>query len=606
MFQYEFFSLKGFVPHPKPKTKRPQCFIGLEDIVWIRSSYWAEHCLECGEPLCYETCPHFQPRGDQRCRLFKYGIYDNPHFKDAPYQAELSFRKWGKLESIVFPGALSPEKAMLIQDEWKEKCRKKCILMHLGPYGLKKFPIEQRRKFDSSKYGFAGNLEKNNIQNTPHFLLQLYSHEKTPFTLFFDVTDDKDLAFRKGITVHPGYNQHCFDVGSLFPSKGRLRAKFYPADNAEVSLVFLFCEFVQLKPGVFPESYPPMPAAKSADKVKCVAWDLDNTIWDGILIESDPEKLTLRSGILETIQSLDQRGILQVIVSKNTLENVLPVLKRLAIEDYFIYVLANWNAKSANLKEAAHLLNIGIDSFALIDDSPFERNEVQYELPMVRTYDETVIDSLLDFPAFDVPVTTDSQNRRIMYQTEARRKTAAETSNVHNLEFLRSCLLTAELGRPETSEELLRSYELLQRTNQLNLSGKKYQPEEFYHHVENNEHIHMILKCEDRFGSYGQVAYLETKHENGTLWITEFAMSCRVACKYVEAALMNELFRYFQNNGINQIRLQGVKTSRNDLLMQTFIEAGFQDHSNTEQIDLICNDPANIKNTDIVTIRNNL
>lgn len=608
MFQYEFFSIRGFVPHRRPKGHRPGCFTGLEDIVWIRSSYWAEHCLECGEPLCYETCPHFQPRGDQRCRLFRYGIYDNPHFKDSPYHAELTFRKWGKMESIVSPGAFTPEKAMRIHDEWKTKCREKCILMHLGSYGLKKFPIEERRKFDSAKYRFAANEDSKNLQDTPHFLLQLYSHEKQPFTLFFDVTDDTDLAFRRGITVYPGYNQHCFDVGYLFPPKGRLRAKFYPADNAEVSLVFLFCEFVQLKPGIVPQSFPSQPAARPADKVKCVAWDLDNTIWDGILIESDPDKLTLHPGILDTIRDLDQRGILQVVVSKNTRESVLPVLKRLGIEEYFIYVLANWNAKSGNLKEAAQLLNIGIDSFALIDDSPFERNEVQYELPMVRTYDETVISSnaLLNDPAFDVPVTQDSRNRRNMYQTEARRKNAADVAGGNNLEFLRSCRLTAQLTRPETPEDLLRSYELLQRTNQLNLSARKYEQEAFYSHIKTSGHDHLILKCEDRFGSYGQVAYLEVYPENETLWITEFAMSCRVASKCVEAALMKELFRHYSTGGIGAIHLKGVKTARNGLLMQTFMDAGFEDCTTDEQIDLVCNHPDRIVNAHIVTIQNEI
>ena len=608
MFQYEFFSLKDYVPHRKPKVSRPDCFTDLDDILWIRSSYWAEHCLECGEPLCYETCPHFKPRGDQRCRLFRYGIYDNPHFKDSPYHAELTFRKWGKMESIVSPGAFTPEKAMRIQDEWKTKCREKCVLMHLGTYGLKKFPIEERRKFDSTKYRFAANEDSRNQQDTPSFLLQLYSHEKQPFTLFFDVTDDTDLVFRRGITVYPGYNQHCFDVGSLFPPKGRLRAKFYPADNGEVSLVFLFCEFVQLKPGVHPQVYPSQTTAKPAAKVKCVAWDLDNTVWDGILIESDPDELSLRPGVLDTIRNLDQRGILQVIVSKNNRESVLPVLKRLGIEEYFIYVLANWNAKSGNLKEAANLLNIGIDSFALVDDSPFERNEVQFELPMVRTYDETVTvnGALLKEPPFDVPVTQDSQNRRAMYQTEAQRKTAAETAGGNNLAFLRSCQLRAHLGRPESAEELLRSYELLQRTNQLNLSGRKYEQDEFRSRIESSGHDHLVLKCEDRFGSYGQVAYLEAYPENGTLWITEFAMSCRVARKCVEAALMKELFAHYQENGIRRIRLQGIKTARNGLLTQTFLDAGFTDHSTEEAIDLVCESAENIVNGDIVSIHNSL
>lgn len=608
MFQYEFFSLKDHVRHRAPKEPRPDVFTGLDDIVWIRSSYWAEHCLECGEPLCYETCPHFKPRGDQRCRLFRYGIYDNPHFKDSPYHAELTFRKWGKMETIVSPGSFTPQKAMQVHDDWKKQSRQKCLLMHLGSYGLKKFPIEERRKFDSAKYRFAANEDSKNQQDTFSFLLQLYSHEKEPFTLFFDVTDDTALAFRRGITVYPGYNQHCFDVSGLFPPKGRLRAKFYPADNAEAALVFLFCEFVQLKPGVFPKTYPPQPEAAPADRVKCVAWDLDDTIWNGILIESDPDTLTLRPGVPEMLQALDQRGIIQIIVSKNSRESVLPVLKRLGIDDYFVYILANWNAKSANLKQAAELLNIGINSFALIDDSSFERSEVAYELPMVRTYDETVVTggALLTKPEFDVPVTEDSRNRRAMYQTEAQRKQAAEHSDGSNLDFLRSCGLTATLSRPETQEELLRSYELLQRTNQLNLSARKYEQQAFYQHIQTSGNDHLILKCADRFGSYGQVAYLEAcpDPDGQTLRIIEFAMSCRVAAKCVEAAVMRSLIGHYGKTGIKQIELQGVKTSRNALLIQTFKSAGFDDRSTGDQILLVYKDTDEIPNSDIVTVIN--
>jgi len=608
MFQYEFFSLKGFIPHRRPKSGPPACFAQLQDIAWIRSSYWAEHCLECGEPECYETCPHFRARGDQRCRLFRYGIYDNPHFPDSPYHAEVSFRKWGKMETIVSPGSMSPERAMEVHNEWKERSQEKCRLMHLGSYGLKKFPIEERRKFDSAKYVFAARENRDNPQDTFHFLLQLYSHERKPFTLFFDVTDDTDLAFRRGITVYPGYNQHCFDVAALFPPKGRLRAKFYPADNAEVSVVFLFCEFIQLKPGVSPATYPETAAERAADKIKCVAWDLDNTLWDGILIESDPSQLCLRPGVAETIRALDERGILQIVVSKNKEEDVLPVLKRLGIDDFFVCILASWDAKSTNLEKAAGLLNIGINSFALIDDSAFERSEVRDALPMVRTYEETILEAnkLLSLPELDVPVTADSVKRRRMYQTEAKRRQAAETSGEGNLDFLRRCQLQAILSRPETEDEILRSCELLQRTNQLNLSGRRYSPDAFRRHLKETDRECLICKCADRFGSYGQVAYLEAQPKGDTLYITEYAMSCRVAAKCLESALSKALLEHYSASGICRIELTGSRTDRNGLLIDSFTAAGYDNLGTAEQIRLICKGVDSINNPSIVSVINKL
>ena len=594
MFQYEFFSLKDYlkyrIPHPFPMRRMPRSFVRTRDIRWIRSSYWAEHCLECGAPQCYGTCPNYQLRGDNGCRLLRYGMYNDPHFRETYYHVTLRFKKWGKIETIVYPGSFSPEKAKQVHDVWRDRSLSKARLMHQGFRGLKQFSIKERQMFDSAKYKFSDKEDAHNKQDTHDFLLQLYSHEKDPFTLFFDVTDDADLAFREGITIYPGYNQHCLNVSSLFPSRGKLRAKFYPADNREATVTFLFCEFVQLKPGVQPETYPPQPEIvreAPAETVKCVAWDLDNTVWDGILIESDPNVLTLRTGIRETMEQLDQRGILQVVLSKNNREDVLPVLERLGIADYFVYILANWNAKSANLRNAAGLLNIGIDSFALIDDSLFEREEIRHTLPMVRTYDEhTIAGSLLDKPEFRVPVTEDSRRRRQMYQTEARRIQAAEAAHGTDLDFLRSCALEAVLSVPASEEELLRSYELLQRTNQLNLSGSKYEQQAFYAHVRSGKAGSLILKCGDRFGSYGQVAYLEAVAEDKVLTIREFAMSCRVAGKYVEAALINTLFRLYEKEGITAIRLLGKKTDRNILLTNSFLQAGFTDNSTDAIIDM--------------------
>ena len=600
MFQYEFFSIRDFRPHFIPRGKLPSCFIRPEQLKWIRSTYWSEHCLECGEPECYETCPNFRPRADERCRLFRYGIYDSPCFPEAFYHAQLKFRKWGKLETTLYPGCFTPEKARKFHDEWKEKSLEKCRIIHKGKRGLELFPVEERRKFDGAKYGASNREDAGNKQDTPHFLLQAYSYERKPFVLFLDITDDADLVFRGSITLHPGYNQQCLDISSIFPQKGRLRAKFYPADNTEAELVFLFCEAVQLQPGVIPETYP-APAAAPAPKVKCVAWDLDNTLWDGILIERDPASLTLKPGIRELMDQLDQRGILQIVVSKNSPEDVLPVLKRLGIDHLFLLVQANWEPKSVNLSSAAKALNIGIDSFALIDDSAFERAEVSHAHPSLRVYPETeATRNLLARSEFSVPVTAESARRRQMYQTEQTRHAAESAASGDNMAFLRSCQLTAHMSTPSTDEELLRSYELLQRTNQLNLSGTRYEQAAFFRHAAQGDRIILILKCSDRFGSYGQVAYLEGSLRNRCLEITEYAMSCRVAGKFLEPALMAALFEKFGPD-LESILLLGNKTDRNGLLVQSFTGCGFRDESAGDTIRLCCR-MEELQNTDIVRI----
>ena len=121
-----------------------------------------------------------------------------------------------------------------------------------------------------------------------------------------------------------------------------------------------------------------------APKVKCVAWDLDNTLWEGILVESDPSRIYIKSDVIRLIKSFDVRGIIQTIVSKNDHDLALKVLKQNKISDYFIYPAINWGQKSKNLSTIAKNINIDLNTFALIDDSEFERFEVKNSLPQAN------------------------------------------------------------------------------------------------------------------------------------------------------------------------------------------------------------------------------
>ena len=651
MYQYEFYNRSLRVGDTRPASPVPALFAKPGDIAWVRSSYWAEHCLECGEPLCYETCELFSKRPDDRCRRFSFGIYDNPHFADAPFAAEIAFRKWGKLESIVYHGSLTSEEALQGDALWKARCISKRRLMGLGALGRRIYPVEARQAFDSEKYGYADATGRGNVRDTPFFLLQLYSAETDAFTLFFDITDGDALAFREGIRISPGYNQHVVDASSAFPGKDKLRMKIYPENNREARIVLLFCELVQFAEGVAPVEYPKEqastvgssgadagdaavggtdPQAKPAKKVKCVAWDLDNTVWDGTFVENDPNKLALRPGVLDTMKALDDRGIIQIVVSKNTESEVKPTLDRLGISDWFVALFVNWKPKSQNLKAAADLININIDTFALIDDSSFEREEVGFSLPMVRTYDENMVvvegagssdvadvtgvadasrtasmAPILALPEFDVPITSESKKRRQMYKTEMQRKEESANSDGNPLDFLRSCEICAHLFHPNDDATILRSYELLQRTNQLNLSGNRYEKDVFFARMQDGKAHRLAMTCGDRFGDYGQVLYLEaceSKDDPSLLVICEFALSCRVARKCVEAALAKRLLELFEPQGVRSIELRGKRTDRNGLLIDSFCAAGFSNESTDDAIVLRLASVNDLMTPDVVQI----
>ena len=114
-------------------------------------------------------------------------------------------------------------------------------------------------------------------------------------------------------------------------------------------------------------------------KIKCLVWDLDNTLWDGILLEDGD--VVLREGITDILKELDRRGILLSIASKNNREDALEKLREFGIDEYFIYPQIGWGSKADSISEIAASLNISTDTFAFIDDQPSEREEVKFVLP---------------------------------------------------------------------------------------------------------------------------------------------------------------------------------------------------------------------------------
>ena len=179
-------------------------------------------------------------------------------------------------------------------------------------------------------------------------------------------------------------------------------------------------------------------------QIKCVVWDLDDTVWEGTLAEGGAGRL--RDGIAEFLATLDSRGILHSIASKNSAGHALARLRELGVADYFVSPQISWRPKSDLLKEIAGALNIALDSLIFIDDSPFERAEVEFTHPMVRCVDADHLDDLLQWPEFDIPVTAEGRDRRMMYrQAEARSSYEASFAGPRS-DFLASLQMRRPLG----------------------------------------------------------------------------------------------------------------------------------------------------------------
>ncbi len=583
MFQNVWFNKKIYTKTNCVNPKSCQSdFITSDKIKYVCPLFYDEHCLECSAPACYKSCKHYKSRKDTACVRLDYGIKHLPH-NNLLWNVKLKFRDWGKLESRINKGSISVKEIHSL--DRKDRLISIIFKIFCSIFQSKTYSFSQkldglrRKKYASlnSKTPFATD-----------FLFQYHYNGTNNFNLIFEITDKTNSTIYKNVfNVTNGFGQELLKLPFSLPEGGLVR--LFPENNLTEELQIFAADFIELK-----DSIPQTPNKK----IKCVAWDLDNTIWNGILIESDPKTLKLKENVLDTIKNFDQRGIIQIIVSKNDLENVLPVLEQLGIKDYFVYVFANWNPKSSNIYFAAKNLNINIDTFALIDDSDFERGEVSSALPYVRTYKETDLESLLTLPEFNLPITEKSTNRRLSYIQEAKRRKIQTEFSGDNSEFIKKCNLQIVLTEIKNQLQFDRSLELITRTNQLNLSAHRYTKTEFEELLKDGSSQNLILYAKDKFGDYGQVAFIHLTENKDNIIITEFAMSCRVAAKYVE----NALFAFLLSKYKKDIILSGVKTERNVVLISSFLKAGFTDNCDEKNIRLTHSANESIRHSDIVTI----
>ena len=569
MYQF-YYSDNREYQHAELKQKISDHF----NVDRVRPTMWEEHCLECSAPVCFGNCAHYAARRDGRCMRFDNGIRTFEKASACCGQgARLKFRKWANMMTIIYPGMLSPEEYNKLTAK-NEKLGKR-----LRSAVNSKLPTGLRWQYIRTIEYLRRRRLRRLAADTPKpdaFVFHGYSYGKESFNLIMEVFDGHTPLFRQAIPISQGENLTIIPGDKLLPccSTPGYLVKLYPENDIEAELDILWCDFVQ---GGFVEKDAP------AEKVKCLVWDLDNTLWNGILIETeDNESLELKAGVLETIKKLDERGIIQSIASKNDFAPAMEQLEKLGISEYFLYPEIHWNAKSASIKNIAANLNIGVDAMAFIDDSVFEREQVHSALPEVRTYDALEVEKLTELPEFDVIVTDESRHRREMYRAEEKRNALMASGNDDTVSFLRKCNLRIKVFAPQTEADITRCFELVNRTNQLNMSGRRYTRNEFDALLSKIGQTSIAFSCRDDFGSYGIVGFMQYRKDNCELCFTEFAMSCRVAGKYVESALFTHVLN---DTCCEKGTLTVHKTKKNVLLRKTFESIGFAvEQANAETV----------------------
>ncbi len=313
-------------------------------------------------------------------------------------------------------------------------------------------------------------------------------------------------------------------------------------------------------------------------KIKCVVWDLDNTLWNGVLSEGDDVKL--KDGILEIIKTLDERGILQSVASKNNFEDAYKKLEELGVAEYFLYPQISWNPKSESIRNIAEKLNIALDTFAFIDDSPFEREEIMTADERILAVDALNADKILDMERF-IPkfITEDTKNRRLMYIADSKRKQEEQEFKGDNTEFLKSLGMKLTIA-PVTEHDLQRAYELTVRTHQLNSTGYTYSYDELRELINSDEHIFLIAQLTDKFGDYGKIGLILLENTD-VLRIKLLLMSCRVMSRGVGSAILIHLAKLKEK--LNKPLFAEFKTTdRNRIMYITYKIMGFDEISDND------------------------
>jgi FkbH-like protein len=335
-------------------------------------------------------------------------------------------------------------------------------------------------------------------------------------------------------------------------------------------------------------------AARIGRTAKGLVLDLDNTLWGGVIGDDGLEGILLGEGdaggeafgaFQRYAKSLSQRGIILAICSKNDEANAwLPfdehpemVLKRSDIA----CLVANWEDKPANLRRIATTLNIGLDSLVFADDNPFERELVRRELPMVA------VPELPDDPALyaatlaragyfeAVAITDDDLRRSGLYQENRQRQELLESTTDLG-SYLRSLAMELRWS-PFTRVDLKRVTQLINKSNQFNLTTRRLSEEEVAGAAGDPDCLTLQLRLVDRLGDNGIIAVVVARQApaSAEMHIELWLMSCRVLGRQVEAATLNLLADLAGRRGAKRLVGTYIPTAKNGMVRDHYRRLGF-------------------------------
>jgi FkbH-like protein len=324
---------------------------------------------------------------------------------------------------------------------------------------------------------------------------------------------------------------------------------------------------------------------------KLLVLDLDNTLWGGVIGEDGLNGIRLGppSALGERYQEfqrylkdLKERGVLLALASKNNPQDAMDALRRhpsavLRCED-FVSLKINWEDKATNIRRIASELRLGLDSFVFLDDNPAERSAVRRELP------EVLVPEISGEPAESIAalerglyfqalrLTEEDRVRNASYFANSKQ---AEISSIGSMDdYLSELSMHIEYG-PVDAETIIRVTQLINKTNQFNLTTKRYTEEQVQSRMTSPAYWCRWYRLKDRFADHGLIGVLMAETGVGVWKVDTWLMSCRVIGREVESFMFRDLVLNARSAGAKQIAARYIPTAKNDLVAQLLPRFGF-------------------------------
>ena len=312
---------------------------------------------------------------------------------------------------------------------------------------------------------------------------------------------------------------------------------------------------------------------------KCIVLDLDNTLWGNIIGEEGIEGIKIgpypegRSFVefQKVIKSLSENGIILAINSKNNQKDAMKAINEhphmILREQDFSCMKINWNDKISNMKEISNELNIGLDSIVFFDDDPVNRELIRMSMPEINTVElpedpstyAEILRNLNDFNT--LKITKDDTERKKMYsQEQNRQKLESNTENLN--EYLKKLDIKIKI-KLDNKIAISRISQLILKTNQFNLTTKRYQEEQIKEFVEDETMIVGCSEVEDKFGENGITNVFIIKTKSNEWIIDTFLLSCRIMGRGIEEGIIGKILEIAKQKGIEKITATFIPTEKN-------------------------------------------